>query len=140
MATDVWASIRKAFAVKLNTLTLPSGVTIAWANTHFQPTLGSPWVRANLIPAQTRQGSIGEDGTDLHQGIFQVDVFYPSNSGDGAAFALADDILEHFSRGTVLIADGIRVRMETSNPTTPNSEPDWYHVPVELRWFSYTDK
>lgn len=133
--SDAWASIRAAFETRLSTL---SGThETAYMNQSYTPTKGTTWVRGSLLPAQTQAASIGLDGNDLYQGIFQVDVFVPQGKGSGEGVRLADDVIEHFPKSTVLTSGVFRIRIENSWITTPREEPDWFMIPVSVSWFSH---
>lgn len=135
--TDAWASIREALETRLSTVT--GSHPIAYMNQNFVPTKGTLWLRGTLLPAQTAGVTIGLDGNDLYQGLFQVDVFAPQGKGSGQALRIADDVIEHYAKGTVLTAGVFRIRIDNGWILPPLEEPEWYQVPVTIGWLTYGD-
>lgn len=72
-------------------------------------TAGIKWIRGTLLPAETSTLSLGANGTDYHQGIFQIDYF--NEVGIGAFETDMDSIANTFKRGTVLTHSGTSVRI-----------------------------
>jgi hypothetical protein len=61
-----------------------------------------PFSRFTLLPAETTAETIGVNGTNRWQGLAQIDIFVPIDSGTTAALAAADSIIAAFKRGTQL--------------------------------------
>lgn len=133
-ATNVWNKILRGFEVQL--ATIASSTPIASPNVDYTPVVGTSFIRSTLLPAQTLQASIGIDGTNRYQGVYQVDVFSPQGTGPAAGIALVDEIIELFPRGLSLSTDDITVRVATSSVLPAREEPDWYQIPVSIDWFS----
>jgi len=55
------------------------------------------WVRGTQLPAPTRTNTLGSTGTDLHEGVFQID--YYNKTGIGAYSNKIDSIANAFKRG-----------------------------------------
>lgn len=60
----------------------------------------APWLRATVLPSVT----VNHLATGKYQrttGIFVIDVFYPINKGDSAAWSIAEHVQQRFTnRGT----------------------------------------
>ena len=118
---------------------LDLGLDIAWENTSFVPAVGSPWLKAAILPGETRQADMGPDGgRNLNRGIYQVSVFYPAGQGSGAARDAADAVISHFRRGLAIVSGTVAVRIRRSWRGPAASEADWFQIPVSIAWFAYT--
>jgi len=121
------SDIFNAFTARLNTMSgLPA---VAWENTVYVPTKGTPFIRPTLLPADTAGATMT---TDKYSGIFQIDVYEPAGAGWSAMVALLDAIADHFKPVTELTVNTTTVRCLTVS--------DWYHGIVEIRYLSTTTK
>ncbi len=112
---------------------------IAFENVQFTPPDG-PWLRGTILPGQTAQGSMGDDGYNTYQGLYQVSVFTPRNTGRAQALELVTQIIEHFHRGRVLdFIPGIKVRIGVASRLAAQTEANWYHVPVQIAWTAHAN-
>ena len=95
-----------------------------------------PYVSAVLLRARPTQLTIGHTGKDRHQGIFQVSVHVPTDTGTTAANALVDSITAAFPRGAIIgstDAEGARVRLAYRH--TAQRLNDQFHViPISIEW------
>lgn len=111
------------------------GVTtpIAWPNVNFTPPSGEPWVRLEILPSGADQITIGASGgrTFRHDGMVTVQVFVPSNEGDGEARTLAEQAAVIFRGVTV----GTIRFLAPYTTTGGNDGAGWYQVNV---WCPYT--
>lgn len=127
--TDIAGALR----TRLSTMTgLPP---VAWENIDYRQSSTTLYLRATFLPADTVQACFGDDGKDLHNGIFQVDVFIPD--GDGRS-TLPDDIADHFKRGTVLTQNGVNVRIRNTSIGAGLKDENFYIVPVTVSWQAFT--
>ncbi len=134
MATH-FLDISAALSGRLNSLSgLPP---VAWMNQQYEPEPGTLFLRETLLPADVYQVEQGESGRDLYSGIYQVAVFSPSDEGKNAAIVQADAIADHFSRGTILTYNSIRVRITRASLGASNNDRLWWIVPVNIRYQSY---
>lgn len=139
MAANAFDEIRKALESRLNTYATgrSPAIDVAWPNSGYTPTTGTEYLRPTLLPGRSRAATAGSSGQQFHQGIFQVDIFWPANEGSGGALSEADAIIDHFKRGTNLSASGFTVRIDDDVYVLPaNVEPDWYQVPVNIGFYA----
>lgn len=107
---------------------------VAWENIKFDPTVGTGYLRATLLPAETDLMTIGEGPWQTHQGIFQVDVFYPIGQGPGPAMSKAGEIQKVFCPGARFTYNTLTVTVEKSWPSAGRQDDGWYHIPVNIRY------
>lgn len=132
--------ITLALSTQLGTLT--GGYPIAWPNRAYKPTAGTSYLALNFLPAFTAQADLGTSGLNENLGVAQVDIWQASVAagGDGwaAAYDKADQIAEHFKRGTKLVNGGITVTIESVEIGPQLNEDGWFQIPVSINYRAYT--
>lgn len=79
------------------------GVDIVFNNMQYQPTNGNAWIRPTLLPAKTTTFTL--DTTYRHQGIYQIDIYVPSNSGMKQLYDLLDFVTAAYKSNISLAAN-----------------------------------
>lgn len=125
-------SIMQAFNGSLSTFATQKSISVAWENTPFTPTPGTPYLMAFLLPAQTVAAALGSDALNRHRGVFQVNVVYPVDNSWGTCAAMADDVRKHFKRGTTL-SNGTIV-IESSYTSSGMRDGGRYVIPVSVNY------
>lgn len=133
--TTTFFDIGAALDARLNSLSGSS--PIAWPNTAFRPTKGTLYLRANNLPAVTEQAGLGTNGIDVHEGIYQVDVYAPLGEGRGAAEAKADAVADHFKRGTDLLYNGVTVRLGDVSRNAGLTEDDRFVISISINYMAH---
>ena len=110
--------------------TLASSPPVAWENVNYTPVEGTLYLRPSNLPAGTAAVGIANTDTVRGVGIYQVDVFAPSEAGPGAALTAADLVADHFTRGLRLTSGNTKVivGVPTQEPATPSGA--WLQVAV----------
>lgn len=111
---------------------------VAYENMGFTPTTGTLFLRPTVLPVDTIQSGLGTKGQELHDGIFQVDVFAPVDQSKAVALAEADAVANYFARGLVLTYNGVKVRIGTASLGAGNREETWYQIPISINYHSFT--
>lgn len=126
-------AVRDALENRLKAL-VGTSVPIAWENKRFAPTVGTAYLSARLLPAQTANPSYG--GVHKREsGVYRVNVCFPAGTGSGAAMGWAETLRDGFKRGTSLASGGVTVRILRDPYIAPAVEqPDWYTVPVQVQY------
>lgn len=125
-------SIRRALEQRLAAMS-PSLAT-AFENVPFTPTPGTPYQRANLLPAEPDNQTHGA-ATYFELGVFQITLCYPHGVGPGAVEARVDLVKTQFKRGVSLVESGVTVniiRTPTVAPAMPDG--DRFLVPISVRY------
>jgi hypothetical protein len=128
--------IQAALDTKLATLS-PSTPT-AWENKTYTPTKGTLWIRPTNLPGDTEQAGLGDSGEDMTIGVYQVDVFAPAGKGRKVAQQKADAIANLFKRGTDLTYNSRTVRINSVSSGAARNDDGWYHLPVIISYYSFT--
>lgn len=124
---------------RLATITTVPVSQIAWPNTKFVPTLGTPFIIAYHLPAEPFQASLGTFGLNYIAGIFQLSVYVPKDTGRGILNPIVAEIKEKFKRGTILQNSEISVKCRKVWESTHQPSADWYAVPINVNWDSYVE-
>jgi hypothetical protein len=132
-----YTSIQQIFDTILKTTTgLP---TFTQENIKSQVTATKPWCRSTLLPAQTQVIGIGQVGLRMDQGLYQVDLFYPQNSGNIDAATMADLIMSKYKRGTYYTGGSTKVLVDKVYrlPSSSLTQATFYHLPIVVSWQYY---
>jgi hypothetical protein len=109
---------------------------VAFPNVKFEPNGKKPYLRINVIPAETVQASLGATGKDETNGICQITCFVPAGTG---RTDLPDTIADHFKRGTVLSYNGTSIRLRSPSVGPAIAEGAFYFVPVSIPYQTFTE-
>lgn len=146
MAEPVEVAIYKALAEHLEALSFsPSVIPIAFPSMPFTPPVESSavpikWLRVHHLPAPTAALSVDHSGANEYLGIMQVDVVHSAKFGEGPPARIASQVINHFTRGTVLTADGYVVRIDKPPFRSATRQDDpWIFIPVTIPWRSFAD-
>jgi len=82
--------------------TLPDSPPVAWENVKYKPIQGVTYLRPTNLPSATfAVGMANTDSTRL-VGLYQVDVFAPTEGGPGESLGVIDAIADIFPRGLIM--------------------------------------
>jgi len=117
---------------------LEPGFPTAYENVNFKPTEAAFQAPSFLFAEPDNRGYANDPY--LQRGIFTNTLAYPINEGGGAAQAKAETVKQHFRRGTTILADGLKIIIETTPEIAGgNVEDDRYIIRVRCRFFAYVD-
>ncbi|MFZ2407006.1 MAG: phage tail terminator-like protein [Methylobacter sp.] len=127
-------SVRAALETALNAMT-PS-LSTCWENTPHTAVAGTPYQQVYLLVAEPENPTMG-DGFYREQGILQITLMYPLQTGSATAAARAELIRTTFKRGTSFTSGAVTVRINRTPEISPGRvDGDRFAVPVKIRWFS----
>ena len=95
------------------------------------------WCRASLLPAEPNALTVGPNGQNEHQGLLQLDLFYPQDSGTSTPNAMASAVMAALPRGYIAVNGSTNVHVRMVHQQTAYQLERWYVVPVVVRWASY---
>tara|TARA_R110000772_G_scaffold60108_9_gene135719 strand:- start:1990 stop:2406 length:417 start_codon:yes stop_codon:yes gene_type:complete len=129
--------ISAALDTKLIQFSAANSVPVAYENSEYTPTVGTLYLRATHLPADTLPIGLAFTSALDHLGIYQVDVIAPVDKGKGAAFAMADLLITAFPRGD-LTYNGVKVRIKSVSPQPGTRDGAYYIVSVIINYQSIT--
>ena len=130
----IFNDIESAFTNQLQTLN--DSPDVAWPNINYKPKAGHVYLTCHMLPGRFNQASMGADGKDRQDGVFQITVFEPAGSGRST---WPDLIAEHFKRGTTLSYNGTDVRIRAASIGPAGVDGAWYIIPVSINYQTYTE-
>jgi hypothetical protein len=109
---------------------------IAWENDEtYNPILGQRYWRPTLIPARGSLASF--QGLQQYQGLLQVDVFVPLNTGKKQLIEDLDLISQQFLAGSSIYSGDIRLDILDRQPGQAMREQSWYRGYIEIYYMCY---
>ena len=131
-------SIQRSIGAALETrlLAFLPAMPVALPNVSYTPVIGTPYLKADRLPAGSVRRSIGVDGLNVYTGIYQVMVCFPSGptpgnwGGAGWCESKADAIANHFPIGAVYAS--VRIAAVSCAPAL--SDAAWYSIPVSIAY------
>ncbi|XAI96965.1 DUF4128 family protein [Synechococcus phage Ssp-JY42] len=122
-------SIRAALETALDTVN--PALATQYENAPFTPTPGTAYQAVNLLTAQPRNDEVSR--SHVEQGLFQITLRYPQNTGPAAAAARANLIRATFYRGASFTSGSVTVTVNRTPEILPAfTEGDRYVVPVRV--------
>jgi len=127
-------SVRAALETKLNNMT--PALATEWEDIPFTPVTGVPYQQTWLLPATPDNPTMGDDFY-REQGIFQITLMYPLQTGTAASAARAQLIRTAFKRGTSMVSGSVTVRIDRTPEVSPGRvDGDRWSIPVKIRYFA----
>ena len=143
-----------------NTVGIP---TVARQNVPFEPTTGTAFIKADLIPTSRRPAVRGLNPQQRYDGLYSLLICTPEGLGSGAGYDIADILLERFNATTditytnpfdgilqentddLLKEDNFRLLLGTptivsidySEVRTSFLDSPFYCTPLTVAWYCY---
>lgn len=132
------ASIQTALFARAASLVLSPVHPVAWPNVSFTVPASKKYVRVTHFPNSTDRLYLGNNDPHRHQGILQLTVVAPINSGEALAREIAGQIADHFRAGLKLNSSGVRVNV-TKRPNTGSVVIDTteIRIPVSIAYRAF---
>lgn len=117
--------------------------SIAHQNVEFNPTTGTSFIKADLVPNSRRPAVRGLNPQKLYTGFYNLLVCTPEGQGSGAGYDIADLLLERFDCATDILytkptgTTPIIVSIEYSEVGTSYLDSPYYCTPVTVSWYIY---
>ncbi len=107
---------------------------VAWENRSFTPVVGTPYLKANLLRADSEVITLGPNPYKERRGIFQVSCMYPAGEGWGNATSKAAEVAAAFPDSSSFVYNGLTVNIVESTVNSGLPGDGWYMVPVSIRY------
>ena len=127
------ALIKAAIETALNGIS--PALATAWENVPFTPAQGTPYQAVYIMPAESAE--LGHKSTMEYNGMVQISLFYPQNTGTSAAMARAKLITDLFYRSADFVSGGVRVYIKKSWQGQGRNDGDRYMLPVKIYYKAY---
>ena len=100
----------------------------------YVPTIDQAWANLYIIPNMPVGFELGQNGSDDHTGIIQIDLFYPLGKGDSDMLAMCDKIRQYFVHGKSVTYNGQAVTFGRSGGRGPRNEDGQYKESMTINW------
>lgn len=111
--------------------------TIARQNVPFEPTTGTTFVKANLVPTSRRPAVRGLNPQQRYDGLYSLLICTPEGLGPGAGYDVADLLLDRFDATTDISNAGLIISVDYSEVRTSFLDSPFYCTPVTVGWYVY---
>lgn len=97
-----------------------------------------PFCRTSIVALNRSTQSLGETGVDKWTGVFQIDLFYPPNTGSDGADWMSDRIVAAYPEVTYLdTPDDYKIHILKATPEFSRQNTNEYMSVVTVRWEAY---
>ena len=128
--------IQKALDVPLKTSDF-GGLPVFLENTANVPDISTPFLVGVMLPIQPTQSELGPSGAFLHEGIYQISIYYPKDSGTADINRKADEISVVFKPGVTLEWETTCVRINNIGRNSLRINKGWAILDLSVDWSSY---
>lgn len=111
--------------------------TIARQNVPFEPTTGTSYVKADMIPTSRRPAVRGLNPQQRYDGLYSLLICTPEGLGPGAGYDIADILLARFDAATDITYNGYTVSIDYSEVRTSFLDSPYYCTPITVGWYIY---
>lgn len=111
--------------------------TIARQNVPFEPTTGTSYVKADMIPTSRRPAVRGLNPQQRYDGLYSLLICTPEGLGPGAGYDIADLLLARFNAATDISNAGLIISVDYSEVRTSFLDSPFYCTPVTIAWYVY---
>lgn len=115
-------------------------VNIAVENLTFLPPSNQAWAEVSVLVSSIGVSTLGNGGQDRVDGILQVDIYEPVNTGSKAAFDKLDTLRGKFVAGHSLHDSDNDIFVIFPNgprPEQPAVEKSFYRLTVSIPFYSH---
>src|SRR6056297_706773 len=129
-------NISAALSTRLGTL--PSSPPVAYENAGYTPAEGTAYIAEHYLPAETSVVGLADDDSNDFTGVYQIDVRTPLDAYKAGGNDIADAVLSHFKRGTVMTYSGQSVVVQTASRAQGRPSGSWWFIPVSIIWRAFS--
>ncbi len=129
-----FAAAQLAVEVQLATPLAAFGELVQWPN---GPTIkpdGAAYAEVFHLPANAFVDTLGAHGQDLVPGVTQVNLYYPLETGNGAAASAVDTFRTSFVAGQWLSNSGQAVLVRACGPGPSHKDGSYFKSIVSIQW------
>lgn len=115
---------------------------IARQNVPYEPTTGTSFIKADLVPTSRRPAVRGLNPQQRYDGLYSILICTPEGLGSGAGYDIADLLLERFNATTDITytnpsAQTFIVSIDYSEIRTSFLDSPFYCTPLTVAWYCY---
>jgi hypothetical protein len=111
-------------------------IPVSRENVEFTKPTDAKWAALYYLPNRPTVFTLSDAGQDMGDGILQVDIHYPTGTGDEAADDDAETFRAAFKAGQKLVSGGQGVVIQSCGRSPGRLEDNWYIVSVTIGWYA----
>lgn len=120
----------------------PNVPIIARQNVPYEPTTGTSFIKADVVPTSRRPAVRGLNPQQRYDGLYSILICTPEGLGSGAGYDIADMLLDRFNATTDisytnLSAETTIVTIDYSEVRTSFLDSPFYCTPLTIAWYCY---
>lgn len=128
--------IREAFETRIAAFAAAQTppLSVAWENTSYTPSPAAAYLQCAMRSAPTVNPALGVK-FDRLVGFYQVNVYYPQDTGPAPAEAIADALIALFPRGG-MTQNGLTINIDKTGSRAPgiNDQNGFFFIPVRIQY------
>jgi hypothetical protein len=113
-----------------------TGIPTEYQNLPFTKPVSSKWAQVHFMPNQPHVETLGLQGEDFVDGILQISINYPRNTGDIEARADYEEINSAFLAGRKYTYNGQPVAIRSCGCSSGYLEEQWYRIVITIQWWT----
>lgn len=102
-----------------------------------KPTALRPWVRDAWRPVTAQRTTLSLPARVKEEGIYLLDLFYPSGFGTAAVHQMGLAIREALHPGVNLTAGSDRLSLMSIKPEPLLKDESWIQLPLTVQWWAF---
>lgn len=118
---------------------LPVG-KVAFENVAFTPPSAQPWFSVFYIPSEPQVATLGAGGEDRVEGFLQIDLNYPTGTGEAALNAKYDELQSCFTAGARALYQGQEVVIVSCGRSGGRNVDSCFRVSVTVRFYANVNR
>lgn len=123
---------------------LDTGITASSAtaaeNVLFNPPRSAKWCKLTFMPVSAEVATLGAGGRDRHDGLLQVALYYPVNTGEAAAAADYETLRAAFTAGARFAYGGSTAAVLACERTHGRESDGWWVVVSSVRFYAMLNR
>ncbi len=116
------------------------GLSTAYENEAFTPPTDTAWAELFVVPNQPSVATLGDAGSDAHDGIMQINLNYPAGSGRHKVAEMVDRLRAHFKAGARFDYHGQQVVVSSCGAGPGRQVDGCYQRVVTINWYARTPR
>lgn len=113
---------------------------VAFENVAFTPPPSAPWASVFFLPNQPSVATLGAGGQDQVTGVMQIDLNYPTNSGEADILAKFEAIKNAFTVGVRPIYQGQEVSIRSCGRSQGRVVGNFYRISITVMFYAQINR
>ena len=109
-------------------------IPVEHENVEITKPTAAKWSQLFFLPNVPSVETLGDEGEDLADGIYQININYPRNTGDSAARVDFEAVRAAFPAGTKYTNAGQVVTIRNCGRSQGRTVDNWYRVSITVGW------